>query len=129
MHAPVSVARSTIASGLASDASESASARISRPSASVFRTSTVFPLRIFRTSPGRVASPPSMLSVSGMNPDTLTPGASSGSTDMAPRTAAAPAMSHFMVIMPWPVLMERPPESKVMPLPTRARCFFAPGGL
>ncbi len=35
--------------------------------------------------------------------------------------AAAPAMSHFMVSMELPGLIVRPPESKVMPLPTRAR--------
>ena len=39
----------------------------------------------------------------------------------AANTAAAPAMSHFMVYMPSPGLRFRPPESKVMPLPTRAR--------
>ncbi len=65
MHAPVSVARSMIASGLSSDASESASARISRPSASVLSTSTVLPLRIVSTSPGRIALPLGMFSTSG----------------------------------------------------------------
>jgi hypothetical protein len=65
-HAPVSVARSTIASAFSSTASESASARISRPSASVLSTSTVLPLRIFKTSPGRIAPPLGMFSTSGM---------------------------------------------------------------
>ena len=46
----------------------------------------------------------------------------------AANTAAAPAMSHFMVYMPSPGLRLRPPESKVMPLPTRARCCRAPRG-
>ena len=36
---------------------------------------------------------------------------------MAAITAAAPPMSLFMVIMPAGVLSDRPPESKVMPLP------------
>ena len=43
MHAPVSVARSTIASGSSSEASERASASTRRPSASVLSTSTVVP--------------------------------------------------------------------------------------
>ena len=38
----------------------------------------------------------------------------------APATAAAPAMSHFIVSIPLAGLMHRPPESKVMPLPTKA---------
>ena len=45
MHAPVSVARSMIASGLASEARHRASARMRRPPASVLRTSIVLPLR------------------------------------------------------------------------------------
>ena len=40
---------------------------------------------------------------------------------VAPSTAAAPAMSAFMLTMPVDVFRERPPESKVMPLPTKAR--------
>ena len=36
--------------------------------------------------------------------------------------AAAPAMSHFIVSIPSGVLSDRPPESKVTPLPTRAIC-------
>ena len=38
----------------------------------------------------------------------------------APYTAAAPAMSHFMSSMPWAGLIEMPPVSKQMPLPTSA---------
>jgi hypothetical protein len=33
-------------------------------------------------------------------------------------------MSHFIVIMPAPVLMERPPASKVMPFPISASVPF-----
>ena len=62
-----------------------------------------------------------MLSVIGTYARTRHFGATAGSTDMAPTTAAAPPMSHFMVIMPVPVLIDRPPASKVSPLPTRAR--------
>ena len=54
-----------MASGLASDASDRASASTRRPSASVSSTSMVLPLRRVSTSPGRVASPPNMLSVMG----------------------------------------------------------------
>ena len=43
---------------------------------------------------------------------------------MAPTTAAAPPMSIFMSIIPCPVLMDRPPASKVNPLPTRASVPF-----
>ena len=47
-------------------------------------------------------------------------------------TAAAPAMSSFIVSMPAAGLIDRPPESKVIPLPTRARClrpFARPDGV
>ena len=40
-----------------------------------------------------------------------------GRAHMAARTAAAPPMSLFMVIIPSADLSESPPESKVMPLP------------
>ena len=66
MHAPVSVARSRIRPGWVSAANASASARISLPSASVFMTSTVLPLRIVRTSPSFMALPPVMFSVRAM---------------------------------------------------------------
>ena len=38
----------------------------------------------------------------------------------AASTAAPPAMSHFIVSMPSLGLSDRPPESKVTPLPTSA---------
>ena len=75
-----------------------------------------------------MARPPGMFSVVGMMPTTFTRGARAGSTDMVASTAAAPDMSVFMVSMPSAVLSERPPESKVMPLPTRAIVPRAPGG-
>ena len=128
MHAPVRVARSMTASTPASTASDSPSASTSLPSASVLRTSTVLPLRIFSTSPGLMARPPGMFSVVGTIPMTLTLGASAGSSDMVASTAAAPDMSVFIVSIPSAVLIDRPPESKVMPLPTRATVPRAPGG-
>ena len=65
MHGPVSVATSMIASGASSAAIAIASARISRPSASVLVTSTVLPLNIVSTSPGRIAEPETMFSAIG----------------------------------------------------------------
>ena len=54
----------------------------------------------------------------------------SGTSDMAAITAAAPAMSVFMSSIPCAVLSDRPPESKVMALPTSATGFpaFLPRG-
>ena len=44
-------------------------------------------------------------------------------------TTAPPAMSVFMVFMPAVGLSDRPPESKVMPLPTSTTCRSrAPAG-
>ena len=63
MHAPVSVAMSTMASVGSSVASTSASAMTRRPSASVLITSTVVPPRMVMTSPSFIAVPDGMLSV------------------------------------------------------------------
>ena len=125
MHAPVSVARSITAAGFSSAASESASARMSRPSASVLSTSTVFPLRIFSTSPGRIAVPLGMFSTSGTYPTMGVLTSSADSADIAAITAAPPDMSVFIVSMPPAVLSDRPPESNTTPLPTNASDFRA----
>ena len=117
-----------MASGSASVASESASARMSRPSASVLRTSTVLPFRMVRTSPTRVASPPVMLSVIGRKPSTRTFAPSVAMARNAPSTAAAPPMSPFMPTMASAGFSERPPESNVMPLPTSATVPARLGG-
>ena len=119
--APVRVARSTTASGAGSisAASDSASASTSRPSASVFSTSTVDPLRMVSTSPGLRARAPGMFSAIGAMAVTRTRTARSAQAERAAITIAAPLMSVFMVDIPSAVLRERPPESKVMPLPTR----------
>ena len=61
-----------------------------------------------------------MLSVIGTYPVTFTWGATAPMAAITPNTAAPPLMSHFMVIIPVPVLIDRPPESKVRPLPTSA---------
>ena len=54
-----------MASGSSSAANASASARISRPSASVLVISTVLPSNIVSTSPGRMAAPDGMFSAIG----------------------------------------------------------------
>ena len=108
---PVRVATSRITSGFSSVARTRASARISRPSASVLRTSTVVPPYCVMTSPGRIALPDTMFSAIGANVETLTGRPSLAIANVAWTTAAAPAMSHFIVVMPAAVLMERPPES------------------
>ncbi len=109
--APVRVATSTIASGLSSEALVSASPRTRRPSASVLRTSTVLPLYMRSTSPGLVAEPDGMFSASASQPVTLTRRPSFAAATTEAKTAAAPAMSHFIVSL-WPAgFREMPPES------------------
>ena len=61
-----------------------------------------------------------MLSVSGRYPLTAIFGSTARSAEKVASTAAAPPMSLFIAIIPVADLSERPPESKVMPLPTRA---------
>ena len=47
---------------------------------------------------------------------------------IAPKTVAAPAMSVFIVSIPFAGLIESPPESNTMPLPTKATDAVAPSG-
>ena len=61
----------TMAAGSKVCAYERASARMSRPSASVFKTSTVFPSRVRITSPGFTAIPFTRFSELGTMPTTL----------------------------------------------------------
>ncbi len=117
--APVSVATSMMTSGLSSPARTMASAMISRPSASVFITSTVLPPRMVSTSEGRIACPLGMFSAVGTQPTTLTSGWSRATAHKVAMTAAAPPMSDFIHSMAGGGLSEIPPESNVMPLPTR----------
>ncbi len=63
--APVSVATSISRSGESCPDRASTSASTSRPSASVFSTSTVLPPKIVITSDGRCAFPPGMFSAIG----------------------------------------------------------------
>ena len=102
----------------------------SRPSASVLITSTVFPLALLRMSPGLIARPPGMFSVAGTTPITRIGALSSAIARMAQATAAPPAMSSFIRSMPSAGLIEMPPVSNVMPLPTKPSTGLAgaPGG-
>ncbi len=96
----------------------------------MFSTSTVFPLAPVRTSPGLIARPPGMFSAAGTTPITLIGAPSVAIARIAQTTAAPPAMSSFIRSMPSAGLIEMPPVSKVMPLPTRPSTGDdgAPGG-
>ena len=72
------------------------------------------------TSPGFCAVPLGMFSEHGIAAITLTLGLSRAITRIVARIEAAPPMSHFIVSMPAASLMDRPPESKAMPLPDSA---------
>ena len=68
-----------------------------------------------------------MFSARASQPVTFTRRPRRAAVTTAANTAAAPLMSHFIVSL-WPAgLSEMPPESYVMPLPTRATDFFAFG--
>ena len=97
-----------------------------RPSASVLVTSTVVPSNIVMTSLGRWASAPGMFSASASHAVTRIGSARCAAVTMAPSTVAAPAMSDFISGMDEAGLRDRPPESKVMPLPMRATCLGRP---
>ncbi len=87
------------------------------------------PLRATRTSPGWMAVPLGMFSVAATQPTTRSGSSSSAAAMVAAMTAAAPPMSLFMVIIPAGVFRDSPPESKVMPLPTRATVALGAGRL
>ena len=129
--APVRVARSTMASTSNFSAKTRASARVSRPSASVLLTSMVLPLEAVRISPGCMAWPLIIFSVAAQIKWTSALGLICPIALAAPRVAAPPPMSIFMVSMPLPTpLMFNPPESKVTLLPTMASFLVGvPSGL
>ena len=107
MHAPVSVAMSTIASTPSASAYTSASASVSRPSASVLITSIVLPFDAVSTSPGRIARSEIMFSHAATMKWTSTPaGLSSPIALAAPSVAAEPPQSNFIssIIEPAPAL-------------------------
>ncbi len=90
-----------------STATSSTSASTRRPSASVLWTSIVLPLRAVSTSPSFMAAAPGMFSTRPIRPMTLTGSLSRAMACIAPSTVAAPAMSHFIVIMPSVGLMRQ----------------------
>ena len=128
--APVSVATSTRWVAPSCRAYHRPSPRIRRPSASVLITSTVLPDALVSTSPGRIALPPGMFSAVGTMPMTRIGAFSSAIARIAQATAAPPAMSSFICSIFSAGLIEMPPVSKVMPLPTRPSTGVAgaPGG-
>ena len=91
-----------------------------RPSASVLVISTVSPLAPVRMSPGRNAAPLGMFSTAGMTPITLPGAPVLAMAWKAPRTAAPPHMSYFILSMFSAGLIEMPPVSNVTALPTSA---------
>ncbi len=117
--APVRVAKSRMTSARNLSAYVSASARTSRPSASVLSTSTVLPLRNRRMSPGRVAEPLGRFSVVGVRAITRTGSFSAFAARTHASTVAAPIMSYFISPIEAEGLIEIPPESNVIPFPTR----------
>ena len=86
-------------------------------------TSVVRPPYWVITSPGRIELPLTAFSAIGSSPVTRTWQSMSGSAAITEATTAAPVMSRFMVTIDWPGLIERPPLSKVMPLPTSTTCL------
>ena len=90
--APVSVAMSIILSGFSSDAKESASARVSLPSASVLLTSIVFPF-LRAVCHGSVAFPPGIFSAAAIIAVTLQGSFRPAAALTAPRTAQALLLS------------------------------------
>ena len=114
---------SMIASGCSSTARARPSASTRRPSASVLCTSTVLPPWMCSTSPSFVAEPEGMLSVHIKKPVTVLRQPTAPRADIVASTAAAPDMSIFIAACIGSLgLRLIPPESYMIPLPTRARC-------
>ena len=70
------------------------------------------------TSPGLIALPLGMFSQAGIRPTRLIFGFSCATARKVPSTLAAPPMSNFISSISAAGLIEMPPVSKVMPLPT-----------
>ena len=86
----------------------------------MFSTSTVCPDIDVTMSPGLVARPDGMFSQVGITPSTFTLSFSSAAARSAPSTEAAPHMSNFISSISAAGLIEMPPVSNVIPLPTSA---------
>ena len=82
------------------------------------------------TSPGFCAVPEGMFSAAQTTAITRTFGFSSAMARIAPIIAAPPAMSYFIFSMLSAGLMEMPPVSNVIPLPTSPSTgpSFTPSG-
>ena len=106
-------------SGSSSQASVIASARTSRPSASVLPTSTGVPARVSMTSSGRIDFADTAFSAVGTRTRSLTGSAAVITAAARPSTVAAPPISFFISSMAFEGFRSRPPESKVIPLPIR----------
>src|SRR5690606_37626255 len=97
------------------------SARIRRPSASVFATSTLVPSPAVTTSPGNNAEPEIKLCDNGTTATTFTGAFWPANAITAPNTAPPPALSVCMRRIELDdVLRLYPPVSNVLPLPTIA---------
>ena len=123
--APVRVEVSSRTSGQSSEARAIASASTTRPSASVLSISACLPLE------GHDVGRPVGGAAGQVLGDRHGGGHLDGQPSWATRhtvaiTAAAPAMSLFISSMPAAGLIEMPPLSNVMPLPTSAIFFRAP---
>ena len=80
------------------------------------------------TSLGLVAVSLTIFSASGAQASIEIGNFNSAIANIAPMTAAAPLISDFIASIPCAGLSAKPPVSKVIPLPTNARCAFARAG-
>ncbi len=87
----------------------------------------VWPDMLLTTSPGLMARPLGMFSQVGTMTTRFSFGLSSATARSVPSTLAAPPMSNFISSISAAGLIEMPPVSKVMPLPTSTigACVFA----
>ena len=101
-----------------------ASARTNLPSASVFKTSMVWPDIEVTISPGLTAFPEGMFSTKPTTPTALTLAFLPASAFIKPITTPDPPISYFISSIPFEGLIDMPPVSKVTPLPTNATGLF-----
>ena len=118
--APVNVAISQIKSGFVSEANANASAIMSLPSASVFKTSIVLPFLVFKTSPGLIADPLIIFSTIGVKTVNPISRLDLATKFITPHALAAPDISVFIVSIPDGLFSEYPPVSNRTPLPIKA---------
>ena len=84
-------------------------------------TSMVLPFMAVMMSPGRVAVPLGMFSAMASRQVMRKDGFKRPIAVIAPSMVAAPPMSYFIFSIELAGLSDKPPVSKVMPLPTRKR--------